>query len=212
MILHESNNTKNENQNEATDTNVLYGKLKWIVAAEIETTIETKIELKIKTKFDTIIESKITKWKCKRESKQNNNENTQTKSHDQFSNGYFPAAESGQRQGWVKNIFRNTVAKLTLNCVKTNRDGTKQAGEFEGMMRYDARVAVEKSLDEKGLLRGKEPHKMRLGLCSRSGDIIEPMITPQWWVLQSRTIPVVFCLFFGVIGTCFMTEIVAIMG
>lgn len=48
------------------------------------------------------------------------------------------------------------------------------------MMRYDARVAVEKSLEEKGLLRGKEPHKMRLGLCSRSGDIIEPMITPQW--------------------------------
>jgi valyl-tRNA synthetase len=23
---------------------------------------------------------------------------------------------------------------------------------------------------------------MRLGLCSRSGDILEPMITPQWYV------------------------------
>lgn len=55
-----------------------------------------------------------------------------------------------------------------------------QAGEFSGMMRYDARIAVEKALEAKGLLRGKEPHKMRLGLCSRSGDIIEPMITPQW--------------------------------
>lgn len=57
-----------------------------------------------------------------------------------------------------------------------------QAGEFSGMMRYDARIAVEKALEAKGLLRGKEPHKMRLGLCSRSGDIIEPMITPQWYV------------------------------
>lgn len=55
-----------------------------------------------------------------------------------------------------------------------------QAGEFEGMMRYDARVEVEKALEAKGLLRGKDPHKMRLGVCSRSGDIIEPMITPQW--------------------------------
>lgn len=55
-----------------------------------------------------------------------------------------------------------------------------QAAEFEGMMRYDARVEVEKALEAKGLLRGKDPHKMRLGVCSRSGDIIEPMITPQW--------------------------------
>eukprot|EP00752_Nemacystus_decipiens_P005746 g5199.t1 len=57
-----------------------------------------------------------------------------------------------------------------------------QAGEFAGMMRYDARVEVEKALEAKGLLRGKDPHKMRLGICSRSGDIIEPMITPQWYV------------------------------
>ena len=35
---------------------------------------------------------------------------------------------------------------------------------------------------EKGLYVGKEPNKMRLGLCSRSGDILEPMITPQWYV------------------------------
>jgi len=55
-------------------------------------------------------------------------------------------------------------------------------GEFEGMMRYDARIAVEDSLKDKGLFIGKEPNKMRLGLCQRSGDILEPMITPQWYV------------------------------
>jgi valyl-tRNA synthetase len=54
--------------------------------------------------------------------------------------------------------------------------------QFEGMMRYDARIAVEDALKEKGLLIGKEPNKMRLGLCSRSHDILEPMITPQWYV------------------------------
>jgi len=54
--------------------------------------------------------------------------------------------------------------------------------EFKGLMRYDARVAMEDALDKKGLLKGKEPNKMRLGLCSRSGDILEPMITPQWYV------------------------------
>ena len=54
--------------------------------------------------------------------------------------------------------------------------------QFEGMMRYDARMAVEEALKEKGLYKGKEPNKMRLGLCSRSGDILEPMITSQWYV------------------------------
>src|SRR5690606_4188879 len=55
-------------------------------------------------------------------------------------------------------------------------------GKFEGMMRYDARIAVEKALEEIGQYRGKENNKMRLGLCSRSKDIIEPLLTPQWYV------------------------------
>lgn len=66
-----------------------------------------------------------------------------------------------------------------------NEDGqiNKHGGaEFEGMMRYDARIAIEEALDKLGLFHGKESHKMRLGLCSRSGDIIEPMLTPQWYV------------------------------
>lgn len=49
---------------------------------------------------------------------------------------------------------------------------------------YDARIEVEKVLEAKGLLRGKENNKMRLGVCSRSGDIIEPYLTPQWCVRQ----------------------------
>lgn len=55
-------------------------------------------------------------------------------------------------------------------------------GPFAGMMRFDARLAVLKALEERGLLRGKADNKMRLGLCSRSGDVIEPLIKPQWYV------------------------------
>lgn len=58
----------------------------------------------------------------------------------------------------------------------------ENGGTFAGMMRYDARIAMEKALKELGLWRNKEPNKMRLGICSRSGDIIEPMLTPQWYV------------------------------
>lgn len=65
-----------------------------------------------------------------------------------------------------------------------NLDGTmnSEAAPFEGMARYDARVACEEALEKMGLLRGKEDNKMRLGICSRSGDIIEPYLAPQWYV------------------------------
>lgn len=33
-----------------------------------------------------------------------------------------------------------------------------------------------------GLYRGKAPNAMRLGICSRSSDVIEPLLKPQWWV------------------------------
>ncbi|CAI5746338.1 unnamed protein product [Peronospora destructor] len=58
----------------------------------------------------------------------------------------------------------------------------ENGGEFAGMMRYDARIAVEKALEAKGLYHGKEDNKMRLGICSRSGDVIEPLVKPQWFV------------------------------
>lgn len=58
----------------------------------------------------------------------------------------------------------------------------ENGGSFQGMMRYDARIAVEKALVGLGQFHGKKDNKMRLGLCSRSGDVIEPMIKPQWFI------------------------------
>ena len=43
-------------------------------------------------------------------------------------------------------------------------------------------MQVIEDLKEKGLFRGKANNPMRLGLCSRSKDVIEPLIKPQWWV------------------------------
>eukprot|EP00937_MAST-01D_sp_MAST-1D-sp2_P004645 g4645.t1 len=75
---------------------------------------------------------------------------------------------------------RHGLAEITI----LNGDGTinSHGGEFEGMMRYDARYEVQKALEAKGLFRGKEDNEMRLGQCQRSGDIIEPLLKPQWYV------------------------------
>eukprot|EP00917_Polyrhabdina_sp_WS-2016_P009728 GHVP01021406.1.p1 GENE.GHVP01021406.1~~GHVP01021406.1.p1 ORF type:complete len:974 (-),score=183.89 GHVP01021406.1:187-3108(-) len=63
---------------------------------------------------------------------------------------------------------------------------TNKCGEFSGQTRYEARINIIKVLNEKGLLYSKKEHKTSLPICSRSGDIMEPRILPQWWVDCSK--------------------------
>ena len=58
----------------------------------------------------------------------------------------------------------------------------ENAGKFKGLRRYDARIEVQKELEKLGLFICKKPNKMILGVCSKTKDIIEPMVRPQWWV------------------------------
>ncbi|KAM4725503.1 valine--tRNA ligase, mitochondrial isoform 2-T3 [Anableps anableps] len=64
-------------------------------------------------------------------------------------------------------------------------DGTMEplCGEWlEGVKRFDARQLVVNGLVEKKLFRGKKNHTMSLPICSRSGDVIEPLLKKQWFV------------------------------
>jgi valyl-tRNA synthetase len=65
-----------------------------------------------------------------------------------------------------------------------NLDGTlnANAGRFAGMDRKEARRAVKRALEERGLARGSKPHTLTLPECQRSGDVVEPMISTQWFL------------------------------
>ncbi|CAH0519943.1 unnamed protein product [Peronospora belbahrii] len=69
-----------------------------------------------------------------------------------------------------------------INVLTDDGAINEHGGDFTGIMRYDARIAVEKALEAKGLYHGKVDNKMRLGICSRSGDVIEPLVKPQWFI------------------------------
>ncbi|CAM8937461.1 unnamed protein product [Rhodiola kirilowii] len=56
------------------------------------------------------------------------------------------------------------------------------ASEFVGLPRFKAREAVTEALQKKGLYRGCKNNEMRLGVCSRTKDVVEPLIKPQWYV------------------------------
>lgn len=54
--------------------------------------------------------------------------------------------------------------------------------QFSGMPRFVARTAVIDALKDKDLYRGTKNTVTSLRLCSRSKDVVEPMMRPQWFV------------------------------
>jgi valyl-tRNA synthetase len=69
-----------------------------------------------------------------------------------------------------------------INIFREDGHIADNGGEFKGQHRFEARKTIEEALKAKGLWVGKKSHTMRLGLCSRSKDIIEPYLKPQWWM------------------------------
>mmetsp|Transcript_50255 Transcript_50255/g.108900 ORF Transcript_50255/g.108900 Transcript_50255/m.108900 type:complete len:1012 (-) Transcript_50255:422-3457(-) len=82
---------------------------------------------------------------------------------------------AGRRHGLPEITVFTEEGKMADNC-----------GQFSGMMRFEARVEVVTALKKLGLYRGEAENRMRLGRCSRTNDVIEPMLKPQWWVDCSR--------------------------
>ncbi|MDD5450172.1 MAG: valine--tRNA ligase [Candidatus Omnitrophica bacterium] len=65
-----------------------------------------------------------------------------------------------------------------------NPDGTmnKNAGEYAGMDRFEAREAIIEDLKERGLLVKIDKHPYSLGHCYRCHTIVEPYLSKQWFV------------------------------
>lgn len=59
---------------------------------------------------------------------------------------------------------------------------TKEGGQFAGMKRFEARKAVVKALKELGLFKEVKDTDTVLPICSRSKDVIEPLLKSQWYV------------------------------
>ena len=53
---------------------------------------------------------------------------------------------------------------------------------LQGMKRFAARDAVLDALADAGLYQGSTEHGMSVPVCSRTGDVIEPRLTEQWYL------------------------------
>ncbi|WP_416762125.1 valine--tRNA ligase [Roseateles sp. So40a] len=58
--------------------------------------------------------------------------------------------------------------------------------EYRGLDRFAARKLIVKALEEQGLLVEIKKHKLMVPRCTRTGQIVEPMLTDQWFVATSK--------------------------
>ena len=82
----------------------------------------------------------------------------------------------GQRHGFTP------ISVLTLDA-RINDNAPEQ---YRGMDRFDARKAVVADLEAQGFLVEIKPHKLMVPRGDRTGVVIEPMLTDQWFVAMTK--------------------------
>jgi len=79
--------------------------------------------------------------------------------------------EIGLKYGLEPINVMNGDATINLN-----------GGEYEGMDRFEAREAILEDLKDRGLFIKSEAHRHAVGHCYRCHTMIEPRLSPQWFV------------------------------
>ena len=77
------------------------------------------------------------------------------------------------------------ISILTLEA-KINDNAPEQ---YRGLDRYDARKQIVADLDALGLLAETKKHKLQVPRGDRTGVVLEPMLTDQWFVAMSKPAP-----------------------
>jgi len=74
------------------------------------------------------------------------------------------------------------ITIFTLDA-KVNHNGPVH---YQGLDRFEARKALLADLEKEGLLIEVKPHKLMLPICARTGQVVEPMLTDQWFVAMNK--------------------------
>jgi valyl-tRNA synthetase len=69
------------------------------------------------------------------------------------------------------------------------RINTNAPAAYQGLDRFVARKKVVADLEAQGLLADTKKHKLQVPRCARTGQVVEPMLTDQWFVAVSKPGP-----------------------
>ena len=92
-----------------------------------------------------------------------------------------PAHDQNDYQVGIRhNLPMITVLDLTA---KINHEAPEK---YRGMDRFVARKAIVADLEELGLMVEIKKHKLMVPICDRTGQVIEPMLTDQWFMAMNK--------------------------
>ena len=74
------------------------------------------------------------------------------------------------------------IVVLTLQATVNDEAPEK----YRGMDRFVARKAIVADLDAAGLLIDTKKHKLMVPICTRTGQVVEPMLTDQWFIAMTK--------------------------
>ncbi|MBX3588552.1 MAG: valine--tRNA ligase [Ramlibacter sp.] len=74
------------------------------------------------------------------------------------------------------------IVVLTLQAAINDNAPEK----YRGMDRFVARKAIVADLEASGALVETKKHKLMVPICTRTGQVVEPMLTDQWFVAMSK--------------------------
>ena len=83
---------------------------------------------------------------------------------------------------------RHGIAPIPIFTITATVNDNAPAA-YRGMDRFVAREAVLRDLRAAGLLVSEKPHRMMVPRCARTGEIVEPMLSDQWYVAMSKPAP-----------------------
>jgi len=83
---------------------------------------------------------------------------------------------------------RHNLAMLNV-LTKTVRMNENVPAKYQGMDRYECRKAAVEDLKAAGLLVAVKPIKHMVPRVSRTGEIVEPMLSEQWYMAMSKPAP-----------------------
>ncbi|WP_322061932.1 valine--tRNA ligase [Paraburkholderia sp. J63] len=91
----------------------------------------------------------------------------------------FNDYQVGQRHGLPMIEILTLDAKINENAPE----------KYRGLDRFDARKQVVADFEALGLLESVQPHKLMVPRGDRTGVVIEPMLTDQWFVAMTKPAP-----------------------
>ena len=73
-----------------------------------------------------------------------------------------------------------------INILNKNGTLNEEAGKYKGLKVQEARKRIVEDLKAEGRLKKEEPHMNSVGYCSRTGAVVEPFLSEQWFARMPR--------------------------